>query len=105
MPKVVQSVTFFINSNYTETTFDSCDEVTQSSLGIPAISAMCGPWGAYDCNAERWFDYMGDVSNSFAPFQINYEYTTEEMVDVYDVYNPDVYKCDQSRPGFVSTFD
>jgi hypothetical protein len=63
---------------------------------------MCGSWGSDNCSPARWYDYMGDVTNGFAPFQVNYEYTMEETVGEYTVYDAETYNCNQAREGFVS---
>ena len=39
--------------------FQSCKDVVYAALGTPAISLMCGSWGAELCTAKRLFTFMG----------------------------------------------
>lgn len=44
------------------------------STGNLALDLMCGSWGAADCTAKKWFDFMGTATGDvgYVPFQINY---------------------------------
>ncbi|KOB77249.1 Niemann-Pick C1 protein [Operophtera brumata] len=33
---------------------------------------MCGSWGSEYCTPQHWFDFMGDATGVYVPFQINY---------------------------------
>jgi hypothetical protein len=73
-PELVSAVDFFVSHKYVTETYDSCKNVLMSTTNGPAMDLLCGQWGAYRCNAERWFDYMGSISNGYSPFNINYRY-------------------------------
>jgi len=71
----VVSVDFFISTKYIRDTYESCRSVIFGEQNIPAMHIMCGPWGASNCTAERWFDYMGSIgSGYYYPIELKYRY-------------------------------
>jgi Niemann-Pick C1 protein len=52
--------------------YDSCKDVVNPSTSGSVMDLMCGPWGSTLCSPRRWFEYLGSISNGYAPFQINY---------------------------------
>ena len=56
---------------------------------------------------QRWFDFMGSISNGYAPFQINYVYHKSTILrprsrnnERKTPYGPFVQTCDkEARPG------
>ena len=52
--------------------YDSCKDVVNPSTSGSVMDLMCGPWGSTLCSPMRWFEYLGSISNGYAPFQINY---------------------------------
>jgi Niemann-Pick C1 protein len=74
---MVKSLEAFVDDLYVTQTYDSCKNVYLSSLGGPAMGLLCGHWGAQNCTAHKWFDYMGSFENGFAPFGIDYKYVKE----------------------------
>ncbi|KAA0192804.1 hypothetical protein HAZT_HAZT010864 [Hyalella azteca] len=79
----VLTLTTFMNSEYANKIFDSCDEVFYPEMAVPALTMICGQWGK-SCTPERLFDYFG--INSFAPFNITMEYTNSSTASAVD-YN------------------
>lgn len=77
-PNMVTKVDFFITRKYVRSTYDNCKNVLMSTTNGPSMDILCGPWGSYRCSAERWFDYMGSISNGYSPFDIKYRYTQSE---------------------------
>jgi len=106
---MVYKLDVFISRNYVQKTFDSCKNVIMSSTNGPAMDFLCGPWGAYRCTAEHWFDYMGSTDNGFSPFDIIYRYmgnssnipavdlNGEKAVDIVPL-NPTAFHCSEIPP-------
>jgi hypothetical protein len=67
---MVEEVTYYIHTNYSQGCYDSCEEVQSPSTSGAAMELMCGSWGAELCTPERWFDYMGSMDNGYSPFEI-----------------------------------
>lgn len=49
-----------------------------------ALDLMCGEWGSEYCTPQRWFNFMGDASGAYVPFQINYIGTDAPGFTPYD---------------------
>lgn len=60
---------FYINSNYVEKTYDSCDEVQMSSLGIPAIRYDDNQYNALHHSIKSL-----EISSVHLMIQIKYRY-------------------------------
>jgi len=74
----INEMNVYIHEDYVNGTYDSCHQVVMPSSGGLALGSMCQPYGPEDCNAERWFGFMGNVNaTDFVPFQINYKITSE----------------------------
>ena len=85
---MVHGVTYYMHEEYNNLTYNSCKDVIQPSTSSPAMEVLCGEYGAEDCTPQRWFNYMGSTSNGFSPFDIIYEYGTEDRY-----YNPSGNEC------------
>ena len=35
------------------------------------MDLLCGPWGGALCSPQRLLDYLGSLSNGYAPFQVS----------------------------------
>ena len=69
---MVKEVEYFMNATFAEKVYDSCKNVYCPAFGAPAITAMCGTWGAELCTFRRFFEFLGDVvNNGFVPFQVS----------------------------------
>ncbi|XP_055920558.1 NPC intracellular cholesterol transporter 1 isoform X2 [Eupeodes corollae] len=69
----VSAVDLHITTDYLNSTYKSCSQVSVPSTGQLALDIMCGEYPASRCSATKWFHFLGDTeSNSFVPFQINY---------------------------------
>ena len=61
----------------------------------------------FSINLQRWFDFMGNIDNGQAPFQINYVYHKNTILrprtrnnERKTPYGPSVPSCDkEARPG------
>ena len=99
---MVKAVTYFVSEEFNDATFKSCKNV-QFSVS-PAMYLMCGSWGP-KCTAKRWFDYLGNINNGKAPFQISYEYgSSEKSPDgEYYYHSPSTTPCHLSAgPGLAA---
>ena len=91
---MVEDITYFANLQWVRDTYDSCKNVEVTGLGN-VMNFLCGPWGAENCSPEKLFDFLGDLGNGYAPFQINYEY----LMPGGGGHNPTVVPCHSQAPG------
>ncbi|CAH1135903.1 unnamed protein product [Ceutorhynchus assimilis] len=94
----VTAVDYYITQNYLEKTYNSCKQVSVPSTGQLALDLMCGSWGALQCTANRWFEFMGTAgpANPFVPFQINYFNTSStDKVGNFTPADPAITPCNQ----------
>lgn len=96
---MVYKLDSWISKSYVTETYDSCKNVIMSSTNGPAMDFLCGPWGAYRCTPERWYDYMGSTSNGFSPFDIVYHYVDNSTETEMTPIDPVTYHCSQTVPG------
>ena len=75
--EMVKSVTYFVSEEFNEATYQSCKNIQFPSLSGTVMSLMCGRWGT-NCTAKRWLDFLGNINNGRAPFQISPEYGSGE---------------------------
>lgn len=93
---MVQSVTYFIHPEYNVQSYESCRGVTSAATSGSVMTLLCGPWGPQLCTPERWFEYMGSMTNGYSPFNIFYKFTNETSEDGrYFPHNPLVVPCNQ----------
>lgn len=62
--------------------------------GTLALDIMCGSNGASRCSARKWFNFMGDGTQQFVPFQITY--VTDEISDNYIPLDPKIIPCNKA---------
>ena len=87
--EMVESVKYFAKMDFVEDLYDSCKDVQVPALGGSVMNFLCGPWGGADCNPYRLFDFLGSLSNGYAPFAINYDYGAQtESEDGHIYHNP-----------------
>lgn len=61
------------------------------------MDLICGDWGASMCSAKRWFDFLGDSTSPYVPFQINYLPQPDTTpVDNYIPNDPKTIPCNQA---------
>ena len=53
------------------------------------MEVLCGEMGAEGCDPQYWFRYMGSTDNGFSPFNIYYEFGTDNQT----YYNPEAAQC------------
>lgn len=97
---VITQLNFTMSESFAEGVYDSCKDVSMPSTNEKAMSVMCGPWGSYYCNADRWFNYMGSTKNGYAPFQIDYLFVNvsneDAASDAKQPFTEEFIPCDQS---------
>jgi hypothetical protein len=60
------------------------------------MDLLCGPWGGALCSPQRLLDYLGSISNGYAPFQINYFIHKADETDTsFQPHNPTVVPCNK----------
>jgi len=97
--EMVKSVTYFVNREYNEDTYESCKNVQFPATSDTVMGLLCGPWGSKACTAKRWFEYMGSVTNGYSPFQISYEFGSEDSsASGYVYHNPPTTVCSSPPP-------
>ncbi|XP_068617935.1 NPC intracellular cholesterol transporter 1 isoform X2 [Battus philenor] len=94
----IDEIDFHLGATYMNATFDSCIQVQMPSSNQRALDLMCGSWSADFCTPQRWFDFMGDASTAFVPFQINY-ISGDEPVDGFTPYQPPTRPCSAGING------
>ena len=64
------------------------------------MDLLCGPWGGALCSPQRLLDYLGSISNGYAPFQINYFLHKSQNYQALIPHSPEVVPCNQEPlPG------
>ncbi|XP_044315818.1 NPC intracellular cholesterol transporter 1 isoform X1 [Drosophila rhopaloa] len=80
----ISSVDLHVSTEYINKTYKSCSQVSVPQTGQLAFDLMCGSYSASRCNPTKWFNFMGDASSPYVPFQITYiqhepKYNTKEF--------------------------
>ncbi|XP_049962855.1 NPC intracellular cholesterol transporter 1-like [Schistocerca serialis cubense] len=90
----ITAIEVFVTNTYLNGIFNSCSHVSVPSTGERALDIMCGEYGASRCDAQKWFQYMGDPTlNPVAPFLIKYSTSNESGFIPLD---PGVTRCNES---------
>ncbi|KAG7165268.1 NPC intracellular cholesterol transporter 1-like 4 [Homarus americanus] len=89
---VITTLAVHVTEEFVDGVYTSCKDVAMPSANEKAMSIMCGKWGTYYCTGERWFNFMGSVANSFAPFQIDYIYK-ESTNTTFKPFNETITPC------------
>uniref|UniRef100_A0A8C9Q430 NPC1 like intracellular cholesterol transporter 1 n=1 Tax=Spermophilus dauricus TaxID=99837 RepID=A0A8C9Q430_SPEDA len=71
-PPAVVAYDAFYQRSFAEETYESCSRVHIPAAASLAVGSMCGVYGSALCNAQRWLDFQGDVSNGLAPLDITF---------------------------------
>ena len=96
---MIQDVIYHVHTDFNEKTYDSCKNVQFPALSDTIMALMCGPWGSKNCDAQKWFNYMGSLNNGYSPFQITYAFSNKPADDNgYENHNPLVLPCNVAPP-------
>ncbi|KAL0279766.1 UNVERIFIED_CONTAM: hypothetical protein PYX00_001253 [Menopon gallinae] len=68
--KCVHNIDIYLTDRYKESAFNSCKDVAMPSSGLRAMVHACR--NDKHCTPKKWFESMGDVTQTQVPFQINY---------------------------------
>ncbi|KAE8748510.1 hypothetical protein FOCC_FOCC004805 [Frankliniella occidentalis] len=89
--KSVKTIDLHVTHKSLVAIYESCASVFVPATGQLAMDIICGSWGASMCSAfrsrstsglvARWFSFMGDTSNGYVPFQVNYKLSDDGVVD------------------------
>ena len=94
---MVKVVDYHVSQNYAQKVYESCADVVNPSTSGSVLDLLCGPWGGALCSPQRLLDYLGSISNGYAPFQINYflHDTTVQKAAKIDLkpHDPPVIPC------------
>ncbi|XP_058807080.1 NPC intracellular cholesterol transporter 1 isoform X2 [Phymastichus coffea] len=91
----VDGIQVYMTPEYLNGTYKSCSRVTMPSTGSLVLDVMCGDYTATRCTPERFFHFLGDATNPFVPFQIDY-ISTSRPVDRFVPKDPGVTPCNQA---------
>jgi Niemann-Pick C1 protein len=97
----INGIQAYFTPKYFNETYKSCSRVSMPSSGQLALDLMCGEYGSSRCSPEKWFHYMGDNSNPFVPFQIDY-IATDKPIDGFKPMDPEITPC--NKPLNVRTY-
>lgn len=62
----------FYQRHFAEDAYESCSRVRIPAAAELAVGTMCGIYGSTLCNAQRWLNFQGDISNGLAPLEITF---------------------------------
>lgn len=97
---MVKVLDYHVSEEYAEKVYKSCADVVNPSTSGSVMDLLCGPWGGALCSPQRLLDYLGSISNGYAPFQINYFLHNKENKTEFEPHNPPVIPCNQEAlPG------
>ena len=93
---MVQDIIYHVHTEFNEKTYDSCKNVQFPAVNDTLMKLMCGPWGSKNCDAQKWFHYMGSQD---IPFQIKYTFSNKPADNNgYENHNPLVLPCNEAPP-------
>ncbi|KAM3957916.1 Niemann-Pick type C-1a isoform 1-T1 [Aphomia sociella] len=96
--KQVREVDYHLSMTYMSGTFDSCSQVQMPSSNQLAFDALCGDYASKYCTPKRLFDFLGNASSPFVPFQINY-ISDDTPGDGFTPANPPTTPCNVGKNG------
>lgn len=83
-------------TEYMESTYDSCVGVVSPATGTRVMSIACGGNTVDTCDAQKWYEYMGNPDeNPFTPFRMTYPETDDPERSFDFPAKP----CNESYPG------
>ena len=103
--KMVKELEYHVTENYAAQVYQSCADVVNPSTSGSVMDLLCGPWGGALCSPQRLLDYLGSISNGYAPFQINYLLYKEPIDGGLKPHDPPVVPCNvEAVPGIFPSF-
>lgn len=97
---MIKVLDYHVADSYAAKVYESCADVVNPSTSGSVMDLLCGPWGGALCSPKRLLDYLGSISNGYAPFQINYFLHSNNASVLIEPHNPPVIPCHQEAlPG------
>ncbi|XP_052755080.1 NPC intracellular cholesterol transporter 1 isoform X3 [Galleria mellonella] len=96
--KQVREVDYHLSMTYMSATFNSCSQVQMPSSNQLAFDVLCGDYSSRYCTPQRLFDFLGNASSPFVPFQINY-ISNDTAGDGFIPNNPPTTPCNVGKNG------
>lgn len=98
-PPAVVAYEAFYQRSFAEKTYDSCSRVHIPAAASLAVGSMCGVYGSALCNAQRWLDFQGDVSNGLAPLDITFHLVEPGQVQGSGIQplNGEISRCNETQ--------
>lgn len=97
----IKSIDYRITDDTVSRVYNSCVGIQHTQTGRPAMDLGCGAFNAKTCNYRRWYEFMGDVTGDYVPFQIDYKWSEDaeepaegEEEEIY--LQLDILKCGES---------
>ncbi|XP_017042857.1 NPC intracellular cholesterol transporter 1 isoform X1 [Drosophila ficusphila] len=93
----ITSVDLHVSTEYVNKTYKSCSQVSVPQTGQLAFDLMCGAYPASRCNPTKWFNFMGDATSPYVPFQITYiQHEPNSKSDEFKPLNVTTVPCNQA---------
>ncbi|XP_017025835.1 NPC intracellular cholesterol transporter 1 isoform X2 [Drosophila kikkawai] len=93
----ISAVDLHISTEYINKTYKSCSQVSVPQTGQLALDLMCGSYSASRCNPTKWFNFMGDGTSPYVPFQITYiQHEPKDKSNDFRPTNPKTIPCNQA---------
>nr|XP_040583729.1 NPC intracellular cholesterol transporter 1-like [Lepeophtheirus salmonis] len=93
---VISNLTYYVNKELIHKVYVSCKDVVMPSTTQTILNIMCGPWGENLCTPERWYRYLGSLSNMHTPFQIDFVFSGDKNASIPEemsYYNTEIEPC------------
>src|SRR5690348_14670880 len=71
---VISKLEMYIKNDYVDSVYESCEYLKPYYTGQSVMDDLCGAWNSRTCTGQRWFEWIGSMSNGFIPFEIEYKY-------------------------------
>lgn len=88
----VNSIEVYATNNLLNGTYNSCSKVSMPSSGQLVMDVMCGSNGASRCDFRKFFQFLGDASTGFVPFEIKY-IPTDKPVGNFKPFDEPITPC------------
>lgn len=72
----IVEVDYSVSPDFANGMYNSCENVQSPSSNQPALDLLCGQ-NRDKCSPKIWLDFMGNVDNTQAPFQIYFHVTNK----------------------------
>ncbi|XP_039499323.1 NPC intracellular cholesterol transporter 1 homolog 1b [Drosophila santomea] len=82
----VEYIDYRITDDTVSRIYNSCIEIQHTQTGRPAMDLGCGSYNAKTCSYRRWYEFMGDVTGDYVPFQINYKWSEDAEEGTSEIY-------------------